>query len=72
MSAVDEHACAVRDDGAVVCWGLDHLGQASPPPGEFTSVSVGNNVSCGVRAGGEIECWGYDFNHRNPFRQADD
>ena len=72
MSGVDGHACAVRVDGAVVCWGLDHLGQASPPPGEFTSVSVGNNVSCGVRAGGEIECWGYDFNHRNPFRQADD
>lgn len=32
LSAGTQHACAISvDDGSVVCWGNDDLGQASPP-----------------------------------------
>jgi alpha-tubulin suppressor-like RCC1 family protein len=25
------HSCALRDDGRILCWGLNTYGQASPP-----------------------------------------
>ena len=36
----------------------DNHGQANPPRGAFTSVSVETWHSCGVRADGSAECWG--------------
>ena len=36
-------------------------GEASPPEGEFTSVSGGQYHSCGVRTDGTIACWGADY-----------
>ena len=36
LTAGDFHACALGDDGAVVCWGRDDDGQASPPAGRYT------------------------------------
>ena len=44
-------ACAVGEAPA------DH-GQADPPRGDFTSVSVETWHSCGTRVGGSAECWG--------------
>ena len=31
ISATDFHACGLREDGRILCWGNDLLGQASPP-----------------------------------------
>ena len=31
ISAGDLHACDVRMDGTVVCWGWDEFGDATPP-----------------------------------------
>ena len=36
------------------------LGQATPPSGEFASVSAGGLHTCGVRTDGAVECWGDD------------
>lgn len=53
-----EHVCAVRLDGSVGCWGENFYGQATPPPGTFSQVSVGYQHSCGVRTDGTLACWG--------------
>ena len=31
VSAGDAHSCAIRESGAIKCWGLDRSGQATPP-----------------------------------------
>ena len=52
------HGCALGADGAVLCWGDDRFGQASPPEGEFVQVSVGADLSCAVDAEAALVCWG--------------
>ena len=47
-------------DGAVDCWDADWDGLATPPEGEFASVSAGYDHFCGVRTDGAVACWGYD------------
>ena len=32
------HVCGLRPDGSAVCWGLDSVGQASPPKNERFAV----------------------------------
>ena len=64
VSAGRHHACGVRGDGSVACWGDDEHGQATPPAGAFLSVSAGVDHSCGVRAAGVIACWGSDASRR--------
>ena len=54
----------MRRDGSIECWGSNDdpsgnvVGQASPPGGEFSSVSAGTFHTCGVRTNGTVECWG--------------
>ena len=58
--------CGVRVTGEVVCWGgnvastFSYSGQATPPAGRFTSVSVGRDHTCGLLDTGEVECWGFN------------
>lgn len=52
------HACAIRPDTSLICWGLDVSGQATPIPGVFTQVSAGANHTCGIRPDGTLGCWG--------------
>ena len=33
-------------------------GRATPPSGEFASVSAGDEHTCGVRTDGSVACWG--------------
>ncbi len=53
------HACGLRDDGTVSCWGCDPNGKASPPAGSFTAVSAGYLYTCGLRTDGQPDCWGH-------------
>lgn len=55
-----DHACGVRSDSTVVCWGNNSDDQSRPPGGEFTSVNTGSDHTCGVRRDGSVVCWGDD------------
>jgi alpha-tubulin suppressor-like RCC1 family protein len=48
--------CAVRLDGALVCWDSD--GEVAAPSGTFTRVSLSAQNGCAVRTDGSIHCWG--------------
>lgn len=58
VSVASSHACAVRPNGRVVCWGANHFGQSSPPAGTFTQVGAGFAHTCGLDSDGGIVCWG--------------
>lgn len=52
------HACAVKNDDTVACWGRNDMGQSTPSAGAFASVSVGTFFSCGLKRDGTVACWG--------------
>lgn len=64
------HTCALRQDGAVVCYGYGkdadrsncavnyECGQSLPPLGPFVQISAGLVHTCGLRPNGSVECWG--------------
>ena len=66
------HTCALRQDGAAVCWGArmsnthplreNSFGQSEPPAGEvFTAISCGDLHTCALRPDGTPVCWGKGF-----------
>ncbi len=57
----NSHTCGVKVDGSVECWGNDEHGQATPPAGNFVSVSTGSYHTCGVKVDGSVECWGLNY-----------
>ncbi|MAC26953.1 MAG: hypothetical protein CMH59_10815 [Myxococcales bacterium] len=70
-SGFDEsHACALRSDGTVVCWGSSEEGQigvvaaAESTPqvvagiSDAVEIASGQDFSCARRAGGTVVCWG--------------
>jgi alpha-tubulin suppressor-like RCC1 family protein len=73
ISAGTTHACAVKDDGDVRCWGLEVFGPVSegsfrfqPTPHEVdelhvpvSTISVGKYHVCAISNGAPI-CWGYN------------
>ncbi len=59
MSLGDRHACALRADRTVACWGDNTNGQTDAPDGEFTTVAAAGTRSCGLRTDGTIACWGH-------------
>jgi hypothetical protein len=54
------HACGMRDDDTIACWGNDQYGQATPPEGAFKAVGAGYYYSCALTLDDEIHCWGSD------------
>lgn len=67
------HACAVRDDGRVLCWGANVAGQAgasidhaivSAPtvvdglPTGATAIAAGTTQTCALFGDGSVSCWG--------------
>ena len=65
----DEHACAVRTDGALYCWGSDSNGQLGNGPPETTGpvlvelpdvleVACGDEHTCALDNSGQVDCWG--------------
>ena len=60
-----EHACGLRADGTVVCWGNNSNGQADPPDENFKAVTAGRWHSCGLRTDDTVACWGSNDDRRS-------
>ena len=60
LSAGVEHSCALRLDGAVVCWGGNQRGQLDAPLGQYILISAGSYHSCALRTDGAVVCWGHN------------
>ena len=58
VSAGNEHTCAVKANGRIVCWGNNTDEQATPPGGVFQQVSAGTFRTCGLKSDRTIVCWG--------------
>lgn len=54
------HACGIREDGSLHCWGQSNHGQTTPPAGIFKQVSVGGEHSCALREDFSAVCWGWN------------
>lgn len=52
------HACALRANGTIACWGEDDLGGTAVPAGSFIDVGVGYGFTCAVQGDGKVSCWG--------------
>lgn len=68
------HACALRADHTVRCWGSNTFGQlgdgtrigrsrATPVNGleDAVAITAGDEFTCAVRAGGAVVCWGRNW-----------
>ena len=64
------HACGLKTDGAIVCWGANSNNQSTPPAGAFTQMSAGYCGGCAIAAGGIPTCWGCPAVAGQPFKQA--
>jgi len=67
----EKHACALQQDGTLVCWGGNEAGQlglgdrlarARPTPIggglRFSAVACGGLITCAIGMRGELSCWG--------------
>ena len=60
------HACGLRTEGTVVCWGPNWWREVYAPDGLFKAVAAGVGFSCGLRTEGTITCWGSDEIIKSP------
>ena len=58
ITAGNAHACQVRRDGSLACWGDNAEGKANAPAGTFTQVVAGDSHSCAIGSDGKVTCWG--------------
>ncbi|MBL7256748.1 RCC1 domain-containing protein [Paractinoplanes lichenicola] len=77
VSAGFQHACALRTDTKVYCWGSNGSGRlgfgtsaaALVPtvisgPGGYLTIGIATDHSCGIRDNGTLWCWGTGANGR--------
>ncbi|WP_419837917.1 hypothetical protein [Candidatus Poriferisodalis sp.] len=66
VSPGNRHACALRTDGAIRCWGDERAGLTDAPSGTFTALAA-DGGPCAVRADGAAHCWGPTFSGQQQF-----
>ena len=66
FDAGGETTVAIRSDGAVLCWGACHVGEAMGCSAERIDISAASDVAVGWRHGcaliadGTVKCWGWN------------
>ena len=58
------HACAIRTDGTIACWGSRQAADA--PSGTYKTISIGGRHTCAIATDDTITCWG-----NNHYGEAD-
>jgi alpha-tubulin suppressor-like RCC1 family protein len=55
------HSLALRENGSLVAWGENFLGQCNVPAGkDFTDISCGGFHNLALRENGSIAAWGFN------------
>ena len=54
----NSHACGIKTDQNIICWGANVTNLLDAPPGEFVALTTGFMHSCALRHNGTAECWG--------------
>jgi hypothetical protein len=55
----NNHACALKTDGSLYCWGNNSNGQTTAPSGTtWAKVTTGDKFSCAIKTNGDRQCWG--------------
>ncbi|MBL8603385.1 MAG: hypothetical protein JNK72_15780 [Myxococcales bacterium] len=75
VSAGNHHACGLRSDGTVWCWGYNYYGQLGDLTGtnrvspvqvqnlfNVRYITAGANHTCAIKNDNTIWCWGYNGN----------
>lgn len=62
MKPRQPHACAIRKDGTLYCWGLNIHKELEAPPGQYVQVTTSqDNHACAIEYGTNlVKCWGLD------------
>jgi alpha-tubulin suppressor-like RCC1 family protein len=73
IASAADHACAVRGDGALFCWGDNSVGQLGAGMAQasvrapirvgaalWKQIAVAGYYSCGLQTDGSLWCWGDD------------
>jgi len=59
------HACAIKRDNTVLCWGLNNENRSTPPTNTyFQQIELGNDHSCGITISNTLKCWGNNGHSR--------
>lgn len=58
------HACALRPDESVVCWGRSDDAENVAPNDSFLAVATARQASCAITVSGQLRCWGSSANGR--------
>ena len=61
ISTGGDHACALGENGAAVCWGDEDAQQDRPEGDErYIAIGAGSDFTCALRMDGSPTCWGLD------------
>lgn len=61
MALGARHACNLRADGAVSCWGDDSIGQRRAPAMLAKAMDLDADHACALGADHRLRCWGSDL-----------
>lgn len=54
------HACGLREDGGIECWGECLNDSCAAPEGAYTDLTSGHDFTCALDTAGVATCWGED------------
>ncbi len=52
------HACGLRTDHTITCWGAGNYGELFSPDDTYAAIDAGPGVNCALRPDSTVSCWG--------------